>query len=114
ENEAIFAQKHGQSVQFVTPKATILIENPIAVTLRWSHKSESRAFIDFLRTRTAQRIFAENGYRPVIKGVTKGLNFPVRPQLFTIKYVGGWPTVQKKFFDPNTGVMAKIIGSSGG
>jgi sulfate/thiosulfate-binding protein len=114
ENEAIFAQKHGQSVQFVTPKATILIENPIAVTSTSSHKSEAKAFIDFLRTRTAQRIFAENGYRPVIKGVTKGRNFPVRPQLFTIKYVGGWPTVQKKFFDPNTGVMAKIIGSSGG
>jgi sulfate/thiosulfate-binding protein len=114
ENEAIFAQKHGQSVQFVTPKATILIENPIAVTSTSSHKSEAKAFIDFLRTRTAQRIFAENGYRPVIKGVTKGLNFPVRPQLFTIKYVGGWPAVQTKFFDPNSGVMAKIIGSSGG
>jgi len=32
ENEAIFAQKKGQPVQFVIPKATILIENPIAVT----------------------------------------------------------------------------------
>jgi ABC-type sulfate transport system substrate-binding protein len=42
------------------------------------------------------------------------LNFPVRPQLFTIKYVGGWPAVQKKFFDAHSGVMAKIIGSSGG
>jgi sulfate transport system substrate-binding protein len=29
ENEAIFAQKHNQPVQFVIPKATILIENPI-------------------------------------------------------------------------------------
>jgi ABC-type sulfate transport system substrate-binding protein len=46
--------------------------------------------------------------------VTQGLSFPVRPQLFTIKYVGGWPKVEKKFFDPNGGVMAKIIGSSGG
>jgi sulfate/thiosulfate-binding protein len=32
ENEAVFAQKKGQPVQFVIPKATILIENPIAVT----------------------------------------------------------------------------------
>ena len=114
ENEAIFAQKHNQPVQFLIPKATILIENPIAVTSTSRHKPQAKAFIDFLRTKPAQRIFAENGYRPVIKGVTQGLNFPARPQLFTIKYVGGWPAVQKKFFDPNSGVMAKIIGSSGG
>jgi sulfate/thiosulfate transport system substrate-binding protein len=41
------------------------------------------------------------------------LNFPVRPQLFTIKYVGGWPKVEKKFFDPKTGIMAKIQASGG-
>ena len=114
ENEAIFAQKHGQPVQFVIPKATILIENPIAVTSGSQHEQQAQAFIRFLRTKPAQRIFAENGYRPVIKGVTQGLSFPVRPQLFTIKYVGGWQSVQKTFFDPHTGVMAKIIGSSGG
>jgi sulfate/thiosulfate transport system substrate-binding protein len=114
ENEAIFAQKHGQPVQFVTPKATILIENPIAVTSTSQHKQQARAFLRFLRTRPAQRIFAENGYRPVVKGVTQGLNFPVRPQLFTIKYVGGWASVEKKFFDPRTGIMAKIQAQSGG
>jgi sulfate transport system substrate-binding protein len=114
ENEAIFAQKHSQPVQFVIPKATILIENPIAVTLASKNKAAARAFINYLRTKPAQRIFAENGYRPLIKGVSQGLNFPVRPQLFTIKYVGGWPSVEKKFFDPRTGVMAKVIGSSGG
>jgi len=114
ENEAIFAQKHNQPVQFVIPKATILIENPIAVTSTSKNKTAAQAFINFLRTKQAQRIFAENGYRPLIKGVSQGLNFPVRPQLFTIKYVGGWAAVQKKFFDPKSGVMAKIIGSSGG
>ena len=114
ENEAIFAQKHGQPVQFVTPKATILIENPIAITSSSQHKQQAQAFINYLRTKPAQRIFAENGYRPIVKGVTQGLNFPVRPQLFTIRYVGGWASVEKKFFDPRTGIMAKIIGSSGG
>jgi sulfate/thiosulfate-binding protein len=114
ENEALFAQQHGQNVQFVIPKATILIENPIAVTTTSKNKAAARAFVTFLRTKPAQRIFAQNGYRPVVKGVTQGLNFPNRPQLFTIKYVGGWPQVEKKFFDPRTGVMAKIIGSSGG
>jgi sulfate/thiosulfate-binding protein len=114
ENEALFAQKKGQPVQFVIPKATILIENPIAVTSTSKHKPEAQAFLKYLRTSAAQRIFAENGYRPIVKGVTKGLNFPNRPQLFTIKYVGGWAKVEKKFFDPRTGVMAKIQASSGG
>jgi sulfate/thiosulfate transport system substrate-binding protein len=114
ENEAIFAQKHGQPVQFVIPKATILIENPIAVTSSSQHRQQAQAFVSFLRTKPAQRIFAENGYRPIVNGVAQGLNFPVRPQLFTIKYVGGWASVEKKFFDPRTGIMARIVGSNGG
>ena len=114
ENEAVFAQKKGQPVQFVIPKATILIENPIAVTTTSKHKPQAHAFLKFLRTKPAQRIFAQNGYRPVVQGVTQGLSFPTRPQLFTIKYVGGWPQVEKKFFDPRTGIMAKIQAASGG
>jgi sulfate transport system substrate-binding protein len=114
ENEALFAQQHGQSVQFLIPKATILIENPIAVTSKSSHKAEANAFVNYLHTPAAQKIFAENGYRPLVQSAAKGHSFPSRPQLFTIKYVGGWPTVQKRFFDPKTGVMAKIEGSLGG
>ena len=45
---------------------------------------------------------------------TKGYSFPVRPKLFTIDYLGGWTKVQKKFFDPNTGLMTKIEQSLGG
>src|SRR2546421_7925150 len=114
ENEAVLAQKKSQPVQFVIPKATILIENPVAVTSTSKNKQQAQAFVRFLRTKPAQRIFAQNGYRPVVQGVTQGLNFPVRPQLFTIKYVGGWAKVEKKFFDPRTGIMAKIQASSGG
>jgi sulfate/thiosulfate-binding protein len=114
ENEAIFAQKKGQSVQFVIPKATILIENPIAVTSTSKHKTEATAFLKYLRTTAAQKIFAQNGYRPVVTAAARGFNFPSRPQLFTIKYVGGWSKVEKQFFDPRSGVMAKIQGSSGG
>jgi sulfate/thiosulfate transport system substrate-binding protein len=113
ENEALFAQKKGQNVQFVIPKATILIENPIAVTSTSKHKTEARAFLKYLRTKPAQRILAENGYRPVIKGATQGLNFPQRPQLFTIKYLGGWPKVDKRFFDPRTGIIAKLQSNGG-
>jgi sulfate/thiosulfate transport system substrate-binding protein len=114
ENEALFAQKKGQPVQFVIPKATILIENPIAVPSTSKHKTEANAFLKFLRTTAAQKIFADNGYRPVVSAAARGLNFPTRPQLFTIKYVGGWANVEKKFFDPRTGIMVRFQGSNGG
>ena len=114
ENEALFAQKKGQPVQFVIPKATILIENPIAVTSMSKHKPQAQAFLRYLRTAAAQKIFAQNGYRPLVKSAASGFNFPNRPQLFTIKYVGGWQEVEKKFFDPRTGVMAKIQAANGG
>src|SRR5256885_5103177 len=113
ENEAIFAQKKNQPVQFVIPKATILIENPIAVTSTSKNKTQANAFLKFLRTTSAQRIFAQNGYRPVVKSAARGFDFPVRPQLFTIKYVGGWANVESKFFYPRTGSMGKIQGSIG-
>ena len=114
ENEARFAQQKGQQVQFVIPKATILIENPIAVTSTSKHQAEAKAFLKFLRTTPAQKIFAQNGYRPVVSAAARGFNFPTRPQLFTIKYVGGWPQVEKKFFDPRTGIMTRFQGSNGG
>ena len=114
ENEARFAQQKGQQVQFVIPKATILIENPIAVTSTSKHQAEAKAFLKFLRTTPAQEIFAQNGYRPVVAAAARAFNFPSRPQLFTIKYVGGWPKVEKKFFDPRTGIMTRFQGSNGG
>ena len=58
ENEALFAQQKGQRVQFVIPKATILIENPIAVPSTSKHQAEAKAFVKFLRTTPAQKIFA--------------------------------------------------------
>lgn len=108
ENEALFAQKKGQAVQFVIPKETILIENPVAVTKTSKHQAEARAFVRFLYTPQAQRIFAENGYRPVLKSVAKQYKFPARPGLFTIERFGGWAKVQKQFFDPTRGIMAEI------
>ncbi len=77
ENEAIFAQKHDQPVDFVMPKSTIQIANPIAVVKTSSNKTTARAFVNFLRTKPAQVIFAQNGYRPVLRSAAKGFSFPV-------------------------------------
>ena len=108
ENEALFAKQKGQDIQFVIPKETILIENPVAVVKTSKHKTEARAFIRFLRTPQAQRIYAQNGYRPVLKSVAREFKFPVRPGLFKIDGLGGWPKVEKQFFHPRSGIMAEI------
>ena len=78
------------------------------------NKTAAQSFVKFLYTPTAQKLFAQSGYRPVLPSATKGFSFPVRPKLFTIDYLGGWTKAQKKFFDPNNGLMAKIEASLGG
>jgi sulfate/thiosulfate transport system substrate-binding protein len=114
ENEAIFAQKKDQPVYYVIPKATIKIENPIAVTKNSQNLTAARAFVRYLRSVPAQRIFAENGYRPVVKAAQRGFAFPVRPNLFSIKWLGGWAKVDKQFFDPKTGIVTRIQKRKGG
>jgi sulfate transport system substrate-binding protein len=106
ENEAILAQRKGQPVNYLIPKATIRIENPVAVTKGAS--ALARAFVAFLHSAKGQTIFGQTGYRPVLRSVVKKFNYPVRPWLFTIQKLGGWAKVEKRFFDPKSGVMAKI------
>jgi sulfate/thiosulfate-binding protein len=106
ENEALFAQKNGQAVDYTVPDDTILIENPVAVTTNSAHPTEAKAFVDFLHTTAAQKIWADNGYRPVVKDA--GGSFPTPSGLFTIADLGGWSKVNKDLFDPGKSVMASI------
>lgn len=110
ENDAFFANKKGQKVPYVIPRSTILIENPVAVVNKTAHPKEANAFVSFLRTPAAQKIDAENGYRPVLKSVARQYKFPARPGIFTINQLGlgGWAKVQKQFFDPRNGVFTVI------
>jgi sulfate transport system substrate-binding protein len=108
ENEAILAQRKNQPVYYLIPKATIRIENPVAVTTNASDPAAARAFVAFLHTPAAQKIYGQNGYRPVDPKVVRQFNYPVRPWLFTIQKFGGWTKVQKQFFDPKTGIVSKI------
>ena len=108
----------GLDLQFVIPKATILIENPIAVLKESAEKEKANQFLRFLRTPAAQQVFADYGYRPVVKQVEdrNRKKFPVRPGLFTIDQLGlgGWAKVQKRFFDPTNSIMARIQREIGG
>ncbi|HSF62674.1 MAG TPA: sulfate ABC transporter substrate-binding protein [Gaiellaceae bacterium] len=118
ENEALFARTQGLNLQFVIPKATILIQNPIATVKKSPDKAAANAFLRFLRTPAAQQVFADNGYRPVVKSVENAnrKRFPIRPGLFTIDEMGlgGWEKVQKRFFDPKSSIMARIQRQIGG
>jgi sulfate transport system substrate-binding protein len=118
ENEAIAAQLAGQKAPYVIPRSTILIENPIAVLKNSANKEKANQFIRFLKTPAAQQVFADRGYRPIVKSVFEAnkKKFPERPGLFTIMELGlgGWTKVQKEFFDPDSSVMATIERKVGG
>jgi sulfate/thiosulfate transport system substrate-binding protein len=113
ENDAITAQQKGQAVDYVIPKQTILIENPAAVLKNSNHPQQAKAFVSFLTTPEAQRIYASKGYRPVVKSLVDPKRFPTPPVLFTIKDFGGWTAVTRKFFDPANGLVTKIEQSNG-
>jgi sulfate/thiosulfate transport system substrate-binding protein len=118
ESEAIAAQLAGQKLQYVIPRSTILVENPIAVLKSSPSKAVANAFVRFLKTPAAQQVFADRGYRPIVKSVLarNRKKFPVRPGQFTIDQLGlgGWTRVQTDFFDPDRGVMASIERKVGG
>jgi len=108
ENEAIFAQQKNAELDYVVPDDTILIENPAAVTAKSEHPTEAKAFLEFLRSKEAQEIFVKNGYRPTADGIAGADAFPTPSGLFTIKDLGGWSEVTKKFFDPKGSIMADV------
>jgi len=106
ENDAITAQQKGEEIDYVVPDETILIENPVAVTE--DSPEQAQTFVDFLQGPEAQKIFGEKGYRPVDEDILGQFDYPQPSGLFTIKDVGGWDEVMTKFFDRDTGLVAKI------
>ena len=62
ESEAINGK-----IPFVIPRQTMLIDVYIAALEKSEHKAEWNAFSRYLKTYPAQKILAENGYRPVDK-----------------------------------------------
>jgi len=107
ENEAIKAESEGEDVEYVIPPATIRIETPIAVT--WdAPEPAAEDFLRFLWSERAQRLWAENGYRPVDPKLVDPKRFPTPKHLFEIGDFGGWGKVNDEFFDEETGSVARI------
>jgi sulfate/thiosulfate-binding protein len=106
ENEAIKAQQAGEDVDYVIPVDTILIQTPIAVTK--DAPAAAQKFLDFIWSDAGQRIWADNGYRPVNPKLVDPQKFPTPKGLYTIQKFGGWDKVNTDFFDETNGSVAKI------
>jgi sulfate/thiosulfate-binding protein len=113
EDEAISDEKKGSPIEYVIPKNTILIQNPIAVVGSGASAGEAQKFVNYLLSPAGQAIWVQKGYRPVISGVPGASSFPTPPGLFTIEALGGWSKVDKEFFEPETGIVTKIEQSLG-
>ena len=115
ESDAIAAKKAGDAIQYIIPKQTLLIQTPDAVLSKSKHVKQATAFVNWLVSPQAQTIWAQQGYRPVLKSVLSKFSseFPTPAQLFTINYLGGWTKAKSEFFDPSTGSITKIQAAAG-
>jgi sulfate transport system substrate-binding protein len=107
ENEAFLALDvtGKESVEIVTPPASILAEPPVAVVDAVVDKRGTRAaaeaYLKFLYTPEAQEIVARHHYRPRLADAAKkhAVAFPALT-LFTIDDLfGGWQKAQKTHFN---------------
>ncbi|HKD94512.1 MAG TPA: sulfate ABC transporter substrate-binding protein [Gaiellaceae bacterium] len=120
ESEAYSAFAAGKQGKLVVPKPTMLIQLPMVATK--SAPGAAKAFIKYVHSPKQQKIFAANGYRPVIKSVLKssdlagwkkkyntGPTFKIQDKIF-----GGWLKVNRVWFNPDNGKMVKIERAVGG
>ena len=104
ENEVLVGRKAGETYEYVVPASTILIENPVAVVDTYAEKHGNRdlaeAFVAFLASPKAQRVFAKYGLRPVDDGIAREVakSFPTPRDLFSIRDLGGWAQMDKAVF----------------
>jgi sulfate transport system substrate-binding protein len=108
ENEARTAQKKGQELDYVIPPTTLLIENPIAVTEAAASPESANDFVDYLKSEAGQKIWAENGYRPVDQDTWEEYGFETPETLLTVNELGGWSKLNKQLFDEDEGAVTKI------
>lgn len=118
ENEALLSRKNGQDIQFTIPKQTMLIETPIALIRTSENKGKASQFIRFTKSDTAQRIWADWGFRPVSKKIygEYKAKFPSRPTVSRISdpIFGGWAAADKKWFAPTGSIMVEVEKAIGG
>ncbi|MFC4600995.1 sulfate ABC transporter substrate-binding protein [Cohnella hongkongensis] len=114
ENELLARIAKGVEYDIVVPPSTILIENPAAVVDRNADRHGVRevadAFVEFLYSDEAQRLFAKHGFRPVNEALAAQMEdqYPQPPELFTIDYLGGWDEVRDTLYD-RRGIWYQVL-----
>lgn len=114
ENEVLTARLAGRQYEYVLPRSTILIVNPIAVVDSnvdaHGNRDVAEAFVQYVRRPETQRVFARYGYRPILPEVAAEFadRFAAPEDLFRIEDLGGWGTVVPHLFDPG-GVYDKAL-----
>jgi sulfate/thiosulfate transport system substrate-binding protein len=106
ENEAFLAvNKLGKGeFEIVVPPVSILAEPPVAVVdkivARKGTAEVARAYLEYLYSKPAQDIIAQNYYRPIDAETAAkyASTFPTT-ELITIRDLGGWKKVQAEHFD---------------
>lgn len=117
ENELLARIQKGIPYEIVVPKDTILIENPAAVVDKNVDKHGTRAvaeaFIKYLISEEAQRVFVKHGFRPVNETVAEESKsqFIVPEGLFDISYLGGWEEAREHLY-AKRGVWYQVLAGS--
>ena len=107
ESDALAAKAAGKALDIVTPPQSLLIENPLALTKTGESNTAAVAFYKFLLSTAGQTIWAQQGYRPVLKAVASSSNssfpkFSTARSLLQVSSINakGWSTVDPLFFSP--------------
>ncbi|GGC72048.1 sulfate ABC transporter substrate-binding protein [Hoyosella rhizosphaerae] len=110
ENEAIFLQHLGDPIEYVTPPATLRIENPVAIVNRTADRAMVEDFLAFQYSPEGQRAWAEAGFRPVVPEIVDEFSaeFPEPETLWRVADLGGWDVVNAELFDPDSGLISVI------
>jgi sulfate/thiosulfate-binding protein len=117
ETEAILAKKKGEwTAPYKVFSPNVLTEQPVAVVDKVVDRRGTRklaeAFVKYLYTPTAQKIFVDNGFRPVTpegKAYARG-KFPA-VNVYKVGDFGGWGAVDQKFFGKG-GIWDQIFAKS--
>ncbi|MWV44377.1 sulfate ABC transporter substrate-binding protein [Paenibacillus sp. HJL G12] len=114
ENELLARIKQGKKYDVVIPEYTIKIENPAAVVDQYADQHGTRkvaeAFVEYLREKEAQTVFADYGFRPVNEEVLQAneSRFKVPVGQFDISYLGGWDQVRKTLYSKK-GIWYQVL-----
>lgn len=104
ENEILEGRSQHERYELKIPSSTLLIENPVALVDKnieaHGNRDIAEAYLKFLFSPEAQKLFAKHGFRPVDPAVFRQFSGQYGPlqDVFTIREFGGWHQVLPRFF----------------